>query len=380
MSAAAAVFLAAAAALAYVLVLYPVLLGILRRTSSRPVLRGPELPSVSVVVPVHNGEAFLEGKVRSLLALDYPKDRLEILVVSDGSTDGTNEIAGRFAGVRLLELPRGGKCSALNAAVPMVSGEILFLTDVRQILEPSSLRFLVRNFADPAVGAVSGNLKIRGAEPGESADIGAYWRFESWVRDSLSSLDSIFGATGPFYAMRRSLFVPIPPDILLDDMYLPLSLFRRGYRLIVDSEAVAWDVPTNLDTEFRRKVRTLAGNYQLLMYYPWLLTPANRMWFHFMSYKVGRLLLPWLLLTIAVSSLMLPSPWRAVVLAPQLAAIALAAAHPLLPRPAQRVLSPVRTFAVMMLAVLGGLQVFFIPARRLWKVTGATPISQVPSK
>lgn len=374
------VFLIATAALLYVLVLYPLILGILRRISPRPVLRGLELPTVSVVVPVHNGESFLEAKLRSLIALDYPKDRLEILVASDGSTDRTNEIARRFTGVRLLDLPSGGKCSALNAAVPLVSGEILFLTDVRQIVDPQSLRFLVRNFADPAVGAVSGNLKIGGIEPGESANIGVYWRFESWIRDSLSALDSMFGATGPFYALRRSLFVPIPQDILLDDMYLPLSLFRRGFRLIVDSDAVAWDIPTSLDTEFRRKVRTLAGNYQLLTWYPWLLTPANRMWFHFMSYKIGRLLLPWILMAIAGSSLFLPSPWRTLVLAPQLVAYALAAAYPLLPPSLRRITSPLRTFAVMMLAVLAGLQVFFVPARKLWKVTGATALPQVPSK
>jgi len=143
---------------------------------------------------------------------------------------------------------------------------------------------------------------------------------------------------------------------------------------------LAWDIPTSLDTEFRRKVRTLAGNYQLLTYYPWLLTPANRMWFHFMSYKMGRLLLPWILMAIAGSSLFLPSPWRALVLAPQLAAYALAAAHPLLPRSLRRITSPLRTFAVMMLAVLGGLQVFFVPARKLWKVTGATALPPAPSK
>jgi poly-beta-1,6-N-acetyl-D-glucosamine synthase len=371
---AAIVLLSASVALAYVVVIYPVLLAIIRRTSSHPPRRGSETPSVSVIVPVHNGEAFFEAKLISLLALDYPKDRLEILVASDGSTDRTNEIVKRFAGVRLLALPRGGKCAALNAAIPLVSGEIVFLTDVRQIVEPCSLRYLVRNFADPAVGVVSGHLKIRGAKPGESADIGAYWRFETWIRDSLSSIDSMFGATGPFYALRRSLAVPIPPDILLDDMYLPLALFRRGYRLIVDAEAVAWDYPTDLKTEFRRKVRTMAGNYQLLMHYPWLLTPANRMWFHFLSYKAGRLLLPWLLIAIGGSSLLLSSPWRIVACLPQLAIYLVAAAHPLLPRRAQRFSSPLRTFAVMMLAVLGGLQVIFVPARRLWKVTGATAV------
>ena len=195
------------------------------------------------------------------------------------------------------------------------------------------------------------------------------------MRDSLSALESMFGATGPFYARRRAVAVPIPPDILLDDMYLPLAAFRKGYRLIVDQEAVAWDIPTDLSTEFRRKVRTLAGNYQLWFHYPWLLTPANRMWLHFLSYKVGRLLLPWLLIAVAVSTCFLPSPWREAAGLPQLLVYGLAAVHPWLPRSLQRLSSPCRAFVVMMLAVVAALQILFVPARRLWKVTGATPAS-----
>src|SRR5260370_1196685 len=121
----------------------------------------------------------------------------------------------------------------------------------------------------------------------------------------------MFGATGPFYAIRRELAVPIPPDVLLDDVYLPLAPFFRGYRLVVEESARAFDYPTTLETEFRRKVRTLAGVYQLIRIYPRLLLPGNRMWFHFMSYKVGRLLLPHALILIAACSFFLPHPWRA---------------------------------------------------------------------
>lgn len=367
------VFVAASALFLYIIVGYPLLLRVLRSNSARSVLRDTSTPTVSAIIPVHNGAAFLEAKLQSLLALDYPKDRLEIFVVSDGSTDSTSGIARQFMEVTLLEVPAGGKCAALNFAIPKARGEILLLTDVRQLVEPGSLRALVRNFADPRVGAVSGHLKIRDARSGESAQIDAYWRFETWIRDSLSAVDSMFGATGPFYAIRRSLAIPIPPDILLDDMYLPLAAFRQGYRLIVDPDAVAWDFPTSFSTEFRRKVRTLAGNYQLWMHYPWLLTPANRMWLHFLSYKVGRLLLPWLLVAIAVSTCFLPSRWREAAALPQLLVYAMAALHPWVPRRVQRFTSPFRAFVVMMLATVAALQILFVPARRLWKVTGASP-------
>jgi cellulose synthase/poly-beta-1,6-N-acetylglucosamine synthase-like glycosyltransferase len=366
-------FIAAASLLVYVVFGYPLILSILRRTAGQPVQKGPGTPSVSVIVAVYNGEAFLENKLRSLLALDYPQDQIEILIASDGSTDRTNEIARGFAGVRLLELVRAGKCAALNASIREARGQILLLTDVRQTLEPGSLRLLVRNFSDPRVGAVSGHLRIRDALTGESAQIDAYWRFETWIRDSLSALDSMFGATGPFYAIRRSLTVSVPQDILLDDMYLPLAAFRRGYRLVVESEAVAWDIPTDLATEFRRKVRTMAGNYQLWICYPWLLTPANRMWLHFLSYKAGRLLLPWLLIVLAVTTFFLPGLWRLFAAFPQLAVYFLAAAGPVLPGPVRRIAAPCRAFIVMMLAALAALQIVFVPARRLWKVTGATP-------
>jgi cellulose synthase/poly-beta-1,6-N-acetylglucosamine synthase-like glycosyltransferase len=372
---AALVFVVSSALLCYVIAGYPLLLRALRRRGARPVFRNTNTPTVSVIVAVYNGSAFLEAKLRSLLALDYPKECIEIFVVSDGSTDNTNRIAREFAGVKLLEVPRGGKCAALNAAIPQAGGEILLLTDVRQVVEPGSLRILVRNFADTQVGAVSGHLKIRDALSGESAQIDAYWRFETWIRESLSALDSIFGATGPFYAIRRAVAVRIPPDILLDDMYLPLAAFRQGYRLIVDPEAIAWDYPTNLDTEFRRKVRTLAGNYQLWSHYPWLLTPVNRMLLHFLSYKAGRLLLPWLLIAIAASTFFLPSPWREAAALPQLLVYALAAADPWLPLPLRRLSSPCHTFVVMMLAAVAALQILFVPARRLWKVTGAAPAS-----
>jgi biofilm PGA synthesis N-glycosyltransferase PgaC len=368
-------FIAGATIVTYVIVIYPLLLGALARRA-KPVQKGDRLESVSVIIAVHNGARFIRDKIESVLRLDYPRDLLEVIVVSDGSTDETDEIVREFAarGVRLMPVARGGKCAALNAAIPTARGEILLLTDVRQEIEPASLRKLVQCYADQSVGAVSGELIIRKGERQDEAETRLYWLYESWIRKQLGRLDSIFGATGPFYSIRRRLTVPIPPDILLDDVYLPMPAFLQGYRLIVEPEARAYDYPTTRDTEFGRKVRTLAGNYQILMAFPQLLGPGNRMWFHFMSYKVGRLVLPWALVAIGVASFFLPGYWATAAVALQALFYGLAAIDPLFGagNPLKRVSSPVRTFVAMMIAAVLGLRVFFVPPRSLWKETKVT--------
>jgi cellulose synthase/poly-beta-1,6-N-acetylglucosamine synthase-like glycosyltransferase len=371
------VFAAAAALAGYILIGYPLLLAAARRLWARPPVRyTAHQPTVTAVIVVYNGERYLAEKLKSLFDNGYPPERLDIIVVSDGSTDRTAAIASSFAGprLRLIELARGGKCAGLNAGIAAAKGEILLLTDVRQVVEPGAVGELMANFAGAKIGAVSGQLKIRAGESLQEAEIGLYWKFETWIRDSLSAIDSMFGATGPFYALRRELAVDVPEDTLLDDMYLPLAAFRRGYRLVMEPRAVAWDYPTTLETEMNRKVRTLAGNYQLLRLCPWLLGGENRMWLHFMSYKVGRLLLAPLLAAMLGASLAMEGQARLWLAGAQLAGYAAALADPWIPSwfPLKRVSSPARTFLTMMVAAVRGLQVFFVPARSLWKVTGST--------
>jgi cellulose synthase/poly-beta-1,6-N-acetylglucosamine synthase-like glycosyltransferase len=366
-------FVAAIALAVYVVVGYPLLLGLLARLRPKPFVKSGQQRPVSILIAVHNGEQFLASKLQSVCALEYPRDLMEILVVSDGSTDQTLSIAEQFAsrGVRSLQIPRSGKCAALNTGISLTTNEILLLTDVRQTLAPDSLQKLVDCFADSSVGAVSGELVIRqGANQGE-ASTGLYWRYESWIRQQLSCIDSIFGATGPFYAMRRELAVPIPSNILLDDMYLPLAGFFRGYRLVVEPSARAYDYPTSRETEFRRKVRTLAGNYQILRAYPALLGPQNRLWFHFVSYKLGRLILPWIFLLLFLSSWFLPVPWRWSALGAQAVFYSIAALDPLVPGnfPIKRITSVARTFVALLLAAVWGLRVLVVPPRSLWTET-----------
>jgi cellulose synthase/poly-beta-1,6-N-acetylglucosamine synthase-like glycosyltransferase len=368
-------FLLSTAFVLYVLIGYPALLGLLARRPGPPVAKAPQLCTVSVILPVFNGEAWIGSKLETLRQLDYPQHLVEIIVISDGSEDSTDQIVGSVSAdnVHLLRVPRGGKANALNAGIARATGEILFFTDVRQALAPDSLTHLVACLSDPAIGVVSGELIIRKGESLEEASVGAYWKYEKWIRNRLSRIDSVLGATGCIYAMRRDLArVPLPKETLLDDMYLPLGAFFSGHRVIFESAAKAFDYPTSLDSEFRRKVRTLAGVYQTIGDYPALLSPIhNRMWIHFMSHKFGRLLLPWALIAIAVSTFYLPHPLKELALGGQVIFYLTASADRLIPErsPLKRLTSPIRTFVALMAASLFAVSIFFRPGTSLWSRT-----------
>jgi cellulose synthase/poly-beta-1,6-N-acetylglucosamine synthase-like glycosyltransferase len=266
-------------------------------------------PTVTACVPVYNGADALNAKLASLLEQDYPARKLDVLVYSDGSTDGGDALAREWAAreprVQVLGGPvRAGKPAALNAMAAQARGEVLLLTDVRQPLAPVALRSLVAALAAPEVGCVSGNLILRG---GEGA--GAYWRYESWIRASEARFRGMVGATGPLYIVRRADFQPLPRDLILDDMWLPMRLRLQGRRLTFRADAYAYDRAFADPREFSRKARTLAGNFQLLRQMPRLLSPfANPSWFETVSHKVLRLVCPFALAAFAVSSL--AGAWR----------------------------------------------------------------------
>lgn len=290
---------------------YPLSLGLRARLRPAPAVRKlPTTPSVSIVIVAHNEESRLARKIRNCLDLDYSRDRLEVLVASDGSTDGTAEIAESFAaeGVRLLPLPGPrGKATALNAVVPEARGEVLLLCDARQQLEREALAALVANLADPTVGAASGELHIRSGSSSAAEGVGAYWRFEKGVRKLESRVGSTVGVTGAIYAVRRRLVPTLDPRTILDDVAIPMAVARAGYRVVFEPAARAWDEPVeDAGREFRRKVRTLAGNYQLVAIDPSLLVPwRNPLFFAFVSHKLARLLVPWCLLVALVTSFVL---------------------------------------------------------------------------
>jgi cellulose synthase/poly-beta-1,6-N-acetylglucosamine synthase-like glycosyltransferase len=369
-----AVFFAAAAFLVWVLAGYPVVVAWLAQRRGKDTVKRFEPLSVSVLLPVRNGEQWLRKKLESIAALDYPPELLEVLVVSDASEDETDVIAASFgAPVRLIRAPvQGGKAAALNLAVPQARGEILFFTDVRQPLDRSCLKRLVSCFADSSVGAACGELIILDGETNEEASVGIYWRFEKWLRKHLSRLDSLMVVTGCVFAMRRSLAVPLPEDALGDDIYLPQSVVIEGHRVLFEDTAKAFDYPTAMRIEFHRKARTLAGLYQYTVRHAGqAFGRANRLRWHFFWYKVGRLLLPYALIAIALSTPGLPEPLRSIAAWAQIAFYGLAALDFVIPDriPLKRLTSPARAFVMLMAASLWAASVFFMPARRLWKTT-----------
>jgi cellulose synthase/poly-beta-1,6-N-acetylglucosamine synthase-like glycosyltransferase len=311
---------------------------------------------------VYNGEKYVAAKLRSLQALDYPRQKVQILVCSDGSTDGTERIVQDFARAdRRIALVRTGarvgKPTALNLISDVARGEVLVMCDVRQPLAPDALRGLLPPLADTAVGCVSGNLVLSG-----ETGAGAYWRYEKLIRGSEARLGALVGVSGSLYAVRRAEMPKLPRDVLLDDMFVPLSIALAGKKSVVFSEeARIFDEACDDDREFHRKVRTLAGNYQLVAKMPWLLLPQkNPLWLQMMSHKLLRLACPWALVTLFFASIALSfrsdlSPlalllWRTLALG-QIALYACAAAG----ARAGRIGALARTFTVLNAAAVAGL-------------------------
>ena len=323
------VFWLAAGLIAYTYVGYAGWLRLRMLWRFRPVLRGSSTPTVSIAMVVRNEEQILETKLQNLLGLDYPTDRCQIIVVSDGSTDRTEEIlraCGHDSRVHIvLNQLAQGKASGLNDAMELAQGEIVVFTDARQTIEPGAVRLLAENFADPDVGCASGELMLGDARGGESSQgLGLYWRMEKQVRKLEAASGSVVGATGALYAVRRELLTRVPPGTILDDVYLPMQVVRQGKRVVLDARARAWDNP-DLGTgrEFSRKVRTLSGNYQLLQLAPWLLSSSNPIRFEFISHKLLRLAVPFALAALLAASFGLSGPFYRVVLILQLVFYAL---------------------------------------------------------
>jgi cellulose synthase/poly-beta-1,6-N-acetylglucosamine synthase-like glycosyltransferase len=310
MSSAEVIFWAALGVIAYTYVGYPVLVAAWACLRPRPVRGAAIEPTVSLIIVAHNEAFRIAGRIENVLSLDYPPDRLEVLVASDGSTDSTVKRALAFAerGVEVIPFAaRRGKAAVLNDVVPGARGEIVVLADARQRFEPGALRALVAPFADPAVGAVTGELvlTVQGQGAGESG-VGFYWRYEKFLRRQESRVDSLLGVTGAIYAIRRPLFAPIPVDTLLDDVLIPARILQQGHRVVFEPAARASDLAAPAAEEFRRKVRTIAGNFQLFARERWLLDPrANRVWLQTVSHKTLRLVGPLLLLIVLLASVAL---------------------------------------------------------------------------
>jgi cellulose synthase/poly-beta-1,6-N-acetylglucosamine synthase-like glycosyltransferase len=335
------IFWLSCASIAYVYVGYSLLLWAWARLRARSLvvaIGDGDQPAVSIVVAARNEGRRLAARIDNLRELAYRGDR-QIIVVSDGSTDDTSDVLARYGStVELIDLPPSGKAVALNAGVARARHDFVVFADARQTFEPDALHELVAPFADPTVGAVTGELVLDCEHPerrGEDrrhgspptdvraerrsgvdrrtigstiADgIGLYWRYEKTLRRLESATASTLGATGAIYAMRRRLWQPLPPDTILDDVLAPMRCVLAGYRVVFNDRAIACDrAAADADAEARRKSRTLAGNWQILALEPGLLLPwRNPVWWQYLSHKVGRLLVPYALLALMASSMAL---------------------------------------------------------------------------
>ncbi len=297
------IFIVASVLLFHTFAGYGLSIGLLALLRRRKVQKSKWTASVSLVLVARNAEDRIGARIENLLKQAGIEGPYEILVASDGSTDGTVEAVKAIKDdrVRLIEFKENrGKAAVLSEVVPQCKGEAVVFADVRQEFAENAVAELCANLSDPDVGAVSGELVLKSDEgaQGIGSGLSAYWSLEKMIRKAESGWSSVIGCTGSIYAIRKELFVPLAPETVLDDVAVPMLIALRGKRVVFDAEAKAWDeVVEDPSQEARRKVRTLAGNIQLCSLYPELICPfRNRLFVQFLSHKLLRLFAPWLLI------------------------------------------------------------------------------------
>ncbi len=257
--------------------------------------------------PHFNEEAVITEKIENTLHLDYPQDRLQILVCDDASEDRTVEIVKSYAwaGVELSQgTDRSGKVGGLNRALQLATGEIFVIADADILSNPDALRELAANFADETVGCALAQTRMRSSEEAVGESGGLYWRYEARIRQSESDIHSTVAATGHFMALRRKLIQPIPMHVILDDFYLAMMTIRQGYRVISEPKAVVWERPTqSMGDEVTRRSRLTAGRFQIISmsgdYLPYL---PPLLQFEVISHKFLRLTIPHLMIAALLSN------------------------------------------------------------------------------
>jgi cellulose synthase/poly-beta-1,6-N-acetylglucosamine synthase-like glycosyltransferase len=328
----AVVFWAGLGLLFYVYAGYPLVLRLLRSLGAgRPVAVHDIEPRVTLVISAFNEQAVIADKLRNTLALDYPRDRLEVLVVSDASDDDTDAIVAGFGPpVRLLRMAeRGGKTLGLNAALAAATGEIVVFSDANALYNPDAIRRLVRNFADPTVGAVTGESRyLVGEQDASTESEDTYWSYEIGIKSLESALGSVVGGDGAIYAIRRSLYRNMAASDL-SDFVNPLQIVAQGYRNVYEPTAVSWEGGAEgYGAEYRRKVRIVNRAWRATWKMRGLLNPFRSGLFawQFLSHKVLRWLVPWILILVLVANaLALGAGWiYQVAFAGQLACYAVA--------------------------------------------------------
>lgn len=303
-------FWSSVAVILYTYLLFPIILAIRAVAAGDRYREADITPTVSLIIAAHNEAGVIAVKLANVLSLDYPADRLEVIVASDGSDDGTEAIVGTFAaqGVRLLALPRQGKAAALNAAAAAAQGDVLVFSDANSIYARDAIRELVRPLADPTVGGVAGNQRYLadGSREGGSGEA-QYWRLDRQWKRLESAAGNAISATGAIYAVRRSLFRSVAEGVT-DDFYTSTGVIDQGYRLVFAPDAVAYETLSKREgDQFGRKVRIITRGLRGVLLRRNLLNPFAHGFYavQLFTHKVLRRLVVFPLLALLISSLRL---------------------------------------------------------------------------
>jgi len=367
--------------LLYIYIGYPLLVWTLAMLVGHEPTRGDMTPTVSLLIPAYNEAAHIQTKLENSLALNYPKERFEIVVASDGSTDGTNAIVERYRshGVVLHAMPTNmGKAAMLSQVVPLLHGEMVVFSDASSELAPDALRVLLSNFADPHVGCVSGLYRLLDRSDLRAEGEGLYWRYETFIKQQESRLHSILGAHGAFYAIRKGLFQDVTRSVINDDYLIPMRAVAQGYRAVYEPRACAWERETSsVESEFARRRRIAAGNCQQMIELRQMLSPRYG-WvaFCFFSHKVLRTVAPFFMLFMLLATFWLPQPFLLIFITLQSVLYVSAWIGYLCQRQGRAIrwLSPPLYFCLGNLAMLDGLLKYCFNRRRLaWGRVPARP-------
>jgi len=297
-------------AIFYVYLGYPMIISLLalfkpkRKVQDIP---DAELPFVSLIIAAYNEELHIERKLKNCLGLDYPQDRLEIIIGSDASVDGTNAIVQKYVSERVRFFPhqiRRGKMAVVNDGVLQAKGTICVFTDVSELFDKDAIKKLVRNFRNQTIGAVTGNHIYNPSPSGIAKGVRLYWRYQRWMQQMESKVATIMSCDGTIYACRRNLYVPPPTGTINDDKAVPWKILETGRRIILEPAAVArGDSLSDTGSFFRQKVRGQAGMYQLFFMFRRLFLPTQPLlWFIFISHAVGPVMVPWFMVMLLISN------------------------------------------------------------------------------
>ena len=282
---------------------YPIFVTLLAKLRGRPHIQEPITPTVTLVIAAYNEANIIEEKIQNSLALEYPEDKLKIIMMEDGSEDDTVAIASSYEGITVHHHPfRLGKAEATRQVMPLIDSEIIVFSDANAMLAPGSIHAIVRHFADSEVGGVAGEKQVLGG--GE----GLYWRYESYLKQKDSPLSSVMGAAGELFAVRRSAFKPPPPDTIIEDFMISMEVVSRGWRVVYEPQAIAQELPLNsFQGDWHRRTRNSAGGVQAIFNLPELLRPERGIvaWQYFSHRLLRWAVTPWLLPLVFVLNLLL---------------------------------------------------------------------------